>query len=73
MKDHEIRTVKLNHYGIRGIALDWFKSYLTNRMQLTSIGREISTETTITCGVPQGSVYFSLYILMTLIKQSHTP
>ena len=22
---------KLNHYGIRGVSYDWFKSYLSNR------------------------------------------
>ena len=28
---------KLNHYSIRGLSLDWFKSCLTNRQQKTSI------------------------------------
>ena len=32
--NHEKLIAKLNHYGIRGIALDWFKSFLTNRIQL---------------------------------------
>ena len=30
--DHENFLKKPWHYGIRGIANDWFKSYLTNRM-----------------------------------------
>ena len=28
---------KLNHYGIRGIANDWFSSYLSDRTQFVSI------------------------------------
>ena len=29
--NHDILFLKLNHYGIRGIALDWIKSYMVNR------------------------------------------
>ena len=35
--DHEILFKRLWHCGIRGVANDWFKSYLTNRMQYVSI------------------------------------
>ena len=30
---HKILSNKLAHYGIRGLANDWFPSYLTNRQR----------------------------------------
>ena len=35
--DHQILLAELNHYGIRGVSNDWFKSYLSNRSQYVSI------------------------------------
>ena len=35
--DHNILLSKLNYYGIRGIANDWFKSYLSNQSQVVPI------------------------------------
>ena len=34
---HKILLDKLSHYGIRGIANDWFSSYLSNQTQYVSI------------------------------------
>ena len=34
--DHQILLRKLQCYGIRGIACDWFKRYLENRVQYVS-------------------------------------
>ena len=31
--DHELLLQKLHHHGIRGLPLQWFKSYFTNRKQ----------------------------------------
>ena len=62
--NHNILIAKLNHYGIRGITLDWFQSYLTNRKQQTSINNTFSNETMISYEVPQGSVLGLLLFLI---------
>ena len=35
--NHKILLDKLSHHGIRGIANDWFSSYVSNRTQYVSI------------------------------------
>ena len=62
--DHEILLSKLSHYGIRGVANNWFKSYLSNRSQFVSISNYNSTLKLIKHGVPQGSVLGPLLFLL---------
>ena len=35
--EHKILSYKLQYYGIRGLALEWFKPYLSNRKQFVLI------------------------------------
>ena len=62
--NHEILIDKLNHYGIRGKALDLIKSYLGSREQFTSIDKCKSEKRPINCGVPQGSVLGPLFFIL---------
>ena len=62
--DHVILLQKLEHYGIRGVALDWFKNYLTGRTQFVKYKTTNSNSLSIKCGVPQGSVLGPLLFLL---------
>ena len=64
--EHDILLSKLEHYGIHGLANEWFKSYLSNRKQYVSINGYDSNLADVKFGVPQGSVrgplLFVIYI-----------
>ena len=54
--DHQILITKLEHYGIRDVALQWIISYFSCRQQFVQINQTCSSMQTIKCGVPQGSI-----------------
>ena len=62
--DHHILLRKLQHYGIHGVALDWFSSYLTNRQQFVKLDDTNSMIMSLACGVPQGSVLGPILFLL---------
>jgi len=62
--DHKILINKLSWYGVRGVALDWFRSYLTQRKQYVKYINSSSDILTLPCGVPQGSVLGPLLFII---------
>ena len=55
---------EINGCRVRGVALDWFKSYLKNRKQFVCFNGTHSTIMEIKCGVPQGSVLGPLLFII---------
>ena len=62
--DHKILLDKLDHNGIRGNALSWFRSYLSHRLQYVTYNGSQSSQQLIKCGVPQGSILGPLLFLI---------
>ena len=62
---HETLLKKLELYGIRGIALNWLKSYLTSRNIKVMFKEALSDKFEVNFGAPQGSVLGPLlYIIL---------
>ena len=66
--DHQILIKKLQYYGIDGTALEWFKSYLSNRKQYISSQDIPENCLDVICDVPQGSILGPLLFLIYLCE-----
>ena len=62
--NHVILSDKLEHYGIRGLALEWVKSYFSERKQFVEFNNVRSSPQAISCGVPEGSILGPLFFIL---------
>ena len=62
--DHKILLSQMNHYGIKGIPYEWFKSYLTNRQQFTTVNNKQSELSSIEFSILQSSILGPLLFLI---------
>ena len=60
---HRRLLKKLDAYGIRGLALDWIKSFLSDRHQYVKVNDKLTKEGKVLSGVPQGSVLGPLLLV----------
>lgn len=63
--DHTLLLDRLHsHFGISDFALEWIRSYLTDRSQSVKINDAVSSKQSLKYGVPQGSVLGPLLFTM---------
>ena len=61
--NHDILFDKLKHYGV---ALEWVKSYFSERTQFVAFNNVRSAPQGISCGVTQGSILCSLFFILSV-------
>ena len=69
--DHGILIKKCEHYGVRGAASDWLKSYLSNRKQFVNIDGCSLELLDVICGVPQGSILGPTLFIISMISATY--
>ena len=62
--DHLLLINKLKSLGVAGKSLEWFRSYLSGRVQQSMCVNALSPPAKITMGVPQGSILGPLLFLV---------
>ena len=62
--NHQILLKKLEHYWIRGTANKWCSAYLSSRRQKVRLDDAYSEFSSVSCGVPQGSILGPLLFLI---------